>query len=142
MRVLIDTNILIDFYGKRPEYYDAAEKIIELCTKQNITGCIAAHSVTNAFYILRKDIPLEIRRNTLKDLCMIIEVIGIDSHKLISALSNSEFSDVEDCLQTECAKQFSADYIITRNIKDFEHSPVPAITPDEFLIRWSAGGRQ
>ena len=82
------------------------------------------------------------RRNTLKDLCMIIEVIGIDSHKLISALSNSEFSDVEDCLQTECAKQFSADYIITRNIKDFEHSPVPAITPDEFLKRWSAGGRQ
>ena len=140
MKVLLGTNILIDFYGKRPEYYDAAEKIIELCSTQNITGCIAAHSITNAFYILRKDIPLEIRRNTLKDLCMIIDIIGIDSRKLIAALSNNEFTDVEDCLQTECAKQFSADYIITRNIKDFEHSLIPAITPDDFLKMLSARG--
>ncbi len=133
MKVLIDTNVLIDFYGKRPLFYDAAEKIMELCTMKKIDGCIAAHSVTNAFYILRKDMPLELRRSTLKDLCAIITVVGIDSEKLISALDNEEFSDVEDCLQSECAKDYSASYIITRNIKDFEHSAVPAISPDDFL---------
>lgn len=46
---------------------------------------------------------------------------------------NEAFSDVEDCLQSQCAKRFSASYIITRNIKDFEHSDVPAILPDDFL---------
>lgn len=133
MKVLIDTNILIDFYSRRPDFYDTAEKIIELCANRSINGCIAAHSVTNAFYILRKSMPTEQRRNTLKDLCMIMTVIGIDREKIISALDNENFTDVEDCLQTECAKAISADYIITRNIKDFEYSTIPAILPDEFL---------
>ena len=133
MKVLIDTNVLIDFYGKRPQFYDAAEKIMELCMEKKIDGGIAAHSVTNAFYILRKDMPLELRRSTLRDLCAITTVIGIDSEKLVAALDNEAFSDVEDCLQSECAKRFSASYIITRNITDFEHSDVPAIIPDDFL---------
>lgn len=133
MKVLIDTNILIDFYSRRPDFYDTAEKIIELCADRSINGCIAAHSVTNAFYILRKFMSLEQRRNTLKDLCMIMTVIGIDRENIISALDNENFTDVEDCLQVECAKAFAADYIITRNIKDFECSAIPTILPEEFL---------
>lgn len=78
MKVLIDTNILLDFYCKRPRYYDAAEEIMNLCMLKSVDGCIAAHSVTNAFYILRKEMTLEMRRSTLKDLCTIITVVGID----------------------------------------------------------------
>ena len=133
MKILIDTNILIDFYAARPDYYDSAMKIMDACTEMKIDGCIAAHSITNAFYILRKNLSAQVRRDTLKDLCTIITVIGIDSDKLISALDNDAFSDVEDCLQMECAKEFSADYIVTRNVKDYEHSSVPAISPEDFL---------
>ena len=133
MRILIDTNILIDFYAARPDHYQNAAEIMSACAERKINGCIAAHSVTNAFYILRNDLSAEVRRNTLKDLCRIITVIGIDTKKLICALENNKFDDVEDCLQTECAKDFSADYIVTRNVKDFRNSEVPAILPDEFL---------
>ena len=52
---------------------------------------------------------------------------------LLSALDNEYFSDFEDCLQEECAVAISADYIVTRNTKDFASSRVPAILPDEFL---------
>lgn len=133
MRVLIDTNVLLDFYFKRPEFYDAAEMILEMCMNKSIDGCIAAHSVINAFYILRRNMPLELRRNTLKDLCVIVSIIGIDREKLLAALDNEEFADVEDCLQDECALSCGAEYIITRNIKDFEKSKIPAITPNDFL---------
>ena len=66
-------------------------------------------------------------------LCNLLTVVGIDKAKIISALANDDFTDVEDCLQSECAKEFSADYIVTRNVKDFQNSEIPAISPDEFL---------
>ena len=64
---------------------------------------------------------------------MILDVVGIDKNKIINALSNDKFSDVEDCLQMECAKDFSADYIVTRNIKDFANSSIKPILPSDFL---------
>ena len=133
MRVLLDTNILIDYIARRPSFVENAKAILKLCTEKQIDGCIAAHSVTNAFYILRKDITDDERRKVLSRLCRLLTVVGIDKEKLISALENDDFSDVEDCLQTECAKEFKADYIVTRNINDFKNSAVPAILPDEFL---------
>ena len=64
------------------------------------------------------------------------KVEGIDSFKILSALDNEDFSDFEDCLQEECAVAISADYIITRNAKDFALSRVPAILPNEFLKKY------
>ena len=133
MRVLIDTNILLDALLGREPYFDNADKIIKLCADKKIVGFMAAHSIPNIFYILRKDMPEENRREVLLTLCNILMVEGIDSIKLMSALRNKEFSDLEDCLQSICAKNVKADYIITRNIKDFTNSEVPAILPEDFL---------
>ena len=51
---------------------------------------------------------------------------------LVRALANHDFDDFEDCLQSECAIIFGADYIVTRNIRHFSGSPIPAITPNDF----------
>ena len=133
MKVLIDTNILIDFYSKRTDYYETAEKIMALCAAKTIDACIAAHSITNIFYILRKDMDNKLRRSILKDLCLIVTVIGIDKEKLIAALENDSVPDMEDCLQTECAKSFGAELIVTRNIKDYLNSDITAVLPNELL---------
>lgn len=133
MRVLLDTNILIDYISKRAPYEENARRILQLCMEKEIDGCIAAHSVMNIFYILRKEMSLEERRSFLIDLCKFLTVVGIDKNKIVNALKNDNFSDVEDCLQDECAAAFSAEYIVTRNVNDFENSKVKAITPDEFL---------
>ena len=63
----------------------------------------------------------------------LFEVIQIVRDKLILALQNESFKDFEDCLQMECAKDFSADYIVTRNIKDFANSSIKPILPSDFL---------
>ena len=133
MRVLLDTNIIIDYLSKRPQFYANARMIIKLCVEKRIDGYVAAHSILNIFYILRKEFTAEERRSSLFDLCKVLTVIGIDKEKIITVLCNSDFSDLEDCLQAECAKNCAVDYIITRNIKDFHNSAIPAIMPDVFL---------
>lgn len=136
MRVLIDTNILADLLLGRDPYFDIAYDILTMCADKKIYGYIAAHSIPNLFYILRKSMTKEERREALKDICQIVRVEGIDSFKILSALDNEKFKDFEDCLQEECAIATSADYIITRNIKDFASSRIPAILPDEFLRKY------
>lgn len=133
MKILIDTNVLIDYIAEREPYFQDSRRILLACSENKISGCIAAHSINNIFYILRKSIPETERREILKKLCIITTVIGVDKKKLINALDNAEFSDMEDCLQTECAAYFSADYIVTRNIKDFEKSSVVPILPSDFV---------
>lgn len=133
MVVLIDTNVLLDFLLGRDPYFSNADKIIKLCAEQKIQGFMAAHSIPNMFYILRKDMSVETRREVLLNLCDILAIQAIDSVKVIAALKNSAFIDLEDCLQSDCAEEIKADYIVTRNIKDFEISEIPAILPEDFL---------
>lgn len=98
MRVLIDTNIMLDVLMGRQPYFDLADRIIRLCADQRIEGYMAAHSIPNMFYILRKSMSDEDRREVLKSLCQILKVEGIDSIKVLSAINNQNFSDLEDCL--------------------------------------------
>ncbi len=133
MRILIDTNVLIDYISKREPYFFNAEQIITLCANEKIYGCIAAHSVMDAIYITRKEYSIDERKNILKKICLILDVVGVDKYKIINSLSNDKFTDIEDCLQMECAKEFFADYIVTRNIKDFKNSVIKPTMPDEFL---------
>ena len=82
---------------------------------------------------LRKDWTENQRRELLLNLCDILFIEKVDSEKIISALQNKKFKDMEDCLQYECAASVLADYIITRNIKGFYCSVIPAILPEDFL---------
>jgi len=132
-RLLIDTNIILDYLLTRTPFYEAADKLIQECMKGTVRSCIAAHSFPNMFYILRKDFTVEERKKLLKNLCTLFDVEGIDQDKIIKALDNEDFSDFEDRLQVECAVSYAADYIITRNLSDFTESPVKAITPEEYL---------
>lgn len=131
--VLIDTNIFIDVLQDRIPFTDNSQAVIGLVTQKKIKGAVAAHSITNLWYILRKTHSDEERRNYLLSLFEIFDVVSIDKNRLVAALENSNFKDFEDCLQDECACAINADYIITRNAKDFESSMVKALTPEEFL---------
>lgn len=100
-----------------------------------MNGCIAAHSISNMFFILRKDYSIEERRAVLTNLCKIFDVEGIDRVKLLAGSQNGEISGFEDCLQMECAKAYGAEYIVTRNVADYKASTVEAVTPGEYLTK-------
>lgn len=132
-KILIDTNVLLDYLLEREPFFEDAKKVIMLCTEGNTKGCIAAHTISNMFFILRKDYTAKERREILSSLCTIFDVEGIDKAKLLSGLANEDFSDFEDCLQMECAKSYGADYIVTRNVPDYSISDIKAILPSEYL---------
>lgn len=133
MRVLIDTNVVLDALLGREPYFGNADYILKLCADKKIEGYIAAHSVSDMFYILRKDMSEEHRREVLLNVCEILEILGINSAIVKTALHNKEFRDLEDCLQDECAQSVGAEYIVTRNIKDYSVSKIPAVLPADFL---------
>jgi predicted nucleic acid-binding protein len=133
MRILFDTDVIMDYIQKREPFSEEAERAICFCVENKIQSCIAAHTIPNIHYILRKHLTKEQRKTTLLRICRMFYIVGIDGDKLVSALENDDFDDYEDCLQAECAKDFGADYIITRNTKDYSGSAVPAIEPPEFL---------
>ena len=133
LRLLIDANIIMDYVANREPFAEYAEKIIEMCIKKEIRGYISTHTITNLYYILRKELSVKDRKDLLWKLCGIFTLVDIDSAKLTSALQNDNVTDLEDCLQDECAKELLCDYIVTRNIKHFKNSAVEAIEPHDFL---------
>ena len=99
-------------------------------------GCIAAHTVSNIFFILRKVYSVKERRDILNSICQLFEVESINKEKIIRGLNNDKFSDFEDCLQMECAISFQAEYIVTRNIDDFKGSSIACILPSDLLDKF------
>lgn len=133
MVVLVDTNVIVDVLMHREPYVQEAQKILEKCACREINGYLAAHSLPNLYYILRKSYSQQERRKLIKDLCSIFHISDLNETKLVSAAENENFFDFEDCLQEECAVGEIADCIVTRNLKDFSGSRVKVISPGELL---------
>ena len=133
MIVLVDTNVIVDVLLKREAFMKEAQIIITKCADREITGYLAAHSIPNLFYILRKAYSKEERRVFIKNLCDIFHISDLNAEKIISAVQNDKFADFEDCLQEECAVEAVADYIITRNTDDYKNSRIKAVEPKEFI---------
>ena len=96
------------------------------------TGYIAFHTLSTLWYVLRKWEDRE-RRQSLRAVCEIFSVASASQSEILEAIDNDRFADFEDCLQDKCAKEVGADYIVTCNVKDFNESEIPAITPAQFL---------
>ena len=137
MVVLIDTNVILDVLLKRLPYYEKSLLVWELSLKHQIKGVLAAHGITNLWYILRKDYSGAERRELLSSILEVFEISPLTKDKLVSAINRSDFKDFEDCLQDECAIHAKADCIVTRNVKDFVNAKIPVFTPEEFVKKYS-----
>lgn len=133
MKVLIDTNIMIDALTNRDGRTGFSATVIDLCAKQVIDGYVALHSISNMYYILRKQYSDAERRTILKRYNEILKVAEVGNDVVDTAINNTAISDYEDALQYACAETVGADYIVTRNIKDYGKAEIRAISPEELL---------
>lgn len=131
--VLVDTNVLLDYLTTRKPYFNEAYAILLMCAEEKINGYIAFHSIPDIYYILRKTHDAGTRREMLLGLCNILTLTSASHESVVSAIKNDMFKDLEDCLQDKCATGVNADYIITRNIPDYQKSVCKAVTPEQFL---------
>lgn len=133
MKVLIDTNIMIDALTNRDGRSGFSATVIDLCAKQVIDGYVALHSISNMYYILRKQYSDAERRTIMKRYNEILKVAEVGNDVVDTAINNTAISDYEDALQYACAETVGADYIVTRNIKDYGKAEIRAISPEELL---------
>lgn len=134
MKVLIDTNVIIDFYCQRPEFYDNAASVFDMAVKQEIELLISPISFVNFFYITRKDFTVAERYEILRGL-MEVCTIPNTNEEVLQKASATDIPDFEDMVQMQSAILAEADCIITRNKKDFISATIPVHTPYEFLNR-------
>lgn len=132
-KILIDTDVILDFFFDREPYSENAARILSLCESKEITGFVTPVIISNVYYLLRKTAKHEKVIEKLKLLVSITEVLVIDKASIVEAL-NSEFKDFEDALQNYSAElNKEIDLIITRKTKDYKNSSLGVMTPDGYL---------
>jgi len=133
MRILIDTNVILDALMNRAPWAKAAQAIMLAVAEENVEGCITASTFTDIYYILQKYLrDRERTKQTLLGLFSVMRVLNV-SGKDCERAFELPMPDYEDALLAYCAKRHMVDIIITRNVKHFDGSPVKAVKPDDFL---------
>lgn len=132
-RVLIETDVILDFFFDRNPFSENAAKVLALCESKKITGYITSVIISNVYYLLRQKATHEKVIEKLTLLISILEVLTTDKNTIIQAL-NSDFKHFEDALQNFSAElDGQIDLIITRNVKDFKTSKIGVLTPGNFI---------
>lgn len=132
MKVLVDTNVILDVLCNRKEFVADSLRVFQCCETQHITGYISALSIPNIVYIMRKELDPERIKEILHTLTMVFSVVELREGDLLKA-AELPFDDYEDAIQSVCAARVRADYIVTRNEKDFANSTVPSLCPTKLL---------
>ena len=133
MKVLVDTNIIIDALASRKPFSDDAEKIFLLAANEEIEAFISASSITDIYYILRKYSSEDVTRGYVLSLFQIFKVLSVSESECLNALE-SKIPDYEDGLQEVCASSESLNYILTRDETFLKYSSL-AISPAKFFIK-------
>lgn len=132
-KVLIDTDVILDFFFDRKPFSDDAAKILTLCELNQIKGYITSVIICNVYYLLQKTASHEKVVNKLVQLTTLTEILTTDKAVILTAL-NSGFKDFEDALQNFTAEMSGEiDVILTRNTKDFKNSSLSISTPESYL---------
>ena len=132
-KVLIDTDVILDFFFDRQPFADYATEVLNLCAEKEIKGYTTPVIISNVYYLLRKTAKHDIIIEKIKQLLNIIDIIKIDRNAVLNAL-NSEFKDFEDALQNFSAIEYEQiEVILTRNLKDFKKSELAVFTPETYL---------
>ena len=131
--ILLDTDVILDFFFDRKPYSEHSAKVLSLCESNEIKGFITPVILSNLYYLLRQSSTHERVIEKLSQLISITEVLLIDRTSIIHAL-NSNFKDFEDALQNFAAEcNGNINLILTRNLKDFKNSSLGVMTPENYL---------
>lgn len=135
--VLIDADVILDFFFDREPFAEYATQVFILCENQTIKGYTTPVIISNVYYLLNKIAKHDLIIDKLKQLLSIIEIAPIDKNVIIEAL-NSKFKDFEDALEDFAAENNEdIKIILTRNVKDYQHSKLAIFSPEMYLKKFS-----
>jgi len=132
VKVLFDTNVVLDVLLNRQPFADDAALLMSQVERSEISGLLCATTVTTIHYLIAKALDADSAIKHIRLLLSLFEIAPVNRVVLENALERG-FTDYEDAVIAEAASHAGADYIITRNIRDFKNCPVPAYTPPGFI---------
>lgn len=134
-KILLDTNIILDIALERREFFETSKELMLTINNHSIPAFVSATTVTDIYYILKKSKGHHLTIAFLKNLFEFIDIIDVYKEVILIAL-DSEITDFEDAVQTECAIQNDINIIVTRNIADFKNSELKIFSPLEFIRKY------
>ena len=139
MDLVLDNNIVIDHIDRREPFYELSRRVCLLGGVGEANTYISVNMLTDLYYLLRKDYGSQGAQDLIENNLSFLQLIGISAEDAQKALA-ARWGDFEDCLVARCAEKIKADYIVTRNVKDFRSSSVEAVTPEELFDRLEKQG--
>ncbi len=130
MKILFDTNVILDVLLDREPFADMAAKLMSMVEKGKIKGFLGGTTITTIFYLASKIAGKKKAKSEINKLLTLFEIAPINQTVLKEAV-NLQFTDFEDAVLHEAAKQSDVHGIVTRNIKDFKKASISIYTPDE-----------
>ena len=139
MKLLIDSNVVLDYLGANQGFSNEAGQIFELAINRKAIELVSASSITDIYYVLRRafkdrDVALE----KLKDIRTVIGILPVTETDIDHAIRRN-WRDFEDAVQYSVAESNGVDFIISRDEKGFEEKTIPCYSPNEFLRLISNG---
>lgn len=132
MKVLIDTNVVLDVLLERDPHHDASSQVLAAVEKSLCEGCVCATTITTIHYIASRHIGNARALECIQKLTSFVEVAAVNQG-VIEMACRSKFKDFEDAVLHAAAVQANAVCIVTRNVKDFKESKLLVYTPDQFI---------
>lgn len=133
MTVLIDLNVLLDVIQRREPHYADSAAVLSRIAAGELEGAVAGHAMTTIYYVVAKFSGRHAAEEAIDWILGSMEVVAESRDVLLRARS-LDMDDFEDAVVAAAAERAHADRIVTRKLDDFEHAPVPAVTPRELLI--------
>jgi len=133
MRLMIDTNIILDVLLRRDVFFENSKEVLKLCEERKCEGMVSASAITDIFYITRKALgSVEDTYRVLDAILNIVKVLTVTNTDVLQAFQ-VRAKDFEDCLMATCAKSNQCEGIVTRNKKDFINFGVALYSPEEVV---------
>lgn len=131
--ILIDTDVILDFFFDRKPFSQDASQILNLCEKNTIKGFVTPVIISNIYYLLRKTATHQKVIDSLKKLLVFVDISNINKETILNAM-NSDFKNFEDALQNFSAQDGKEiKVIVTRSIKDYKTSSLAVMTSETYL---------
>ena len=132
-KLFVDTNIVIDLLSRKEPFYEEAATLFSLADKNQVELSISSLTIANTSYALLRQMDSIKAKSILRKLRLIVKILPLDDKIVGLALNDEAFADFEDGLQYFTAIENRLETIITRNLKDFKNSKIPAITAKQFI---------
>jgi predicted nucleic acid-binding protein len=132
MKVLIDTNVVLDVLINNSAFFVQSKKIFDFAEQKQITGFISASAITDIFYIAQRKLGKKAAKEAIKKVLKVFSPATVTDNNIYQAL-DLEWDDFEDSVQYIVGESFAVDYIVTRNTQDFASGSIATVTPEQFI---------